>query len=59
MPEELKPCPFCGKSVKLEKDEGTNHLIRCKCGVYMFENMEWDVSEPELLIKAWNTRFDD
>ena len=63
MPEELKPCPFCGgKAHIFENDYGEcnfeiYYTIGCKtddCFLYMGADNFYDTKE--LAIEAWNKR---
>jgi len=59
---ELKPCPFCGKEVKIEETQPDINLveclrnshieyyIECPCGAGMIDE------EKEDLVERWNTR---
>ena len=55
MPEELKPCPFCGKlPVTQNVGEGNVEII---CKNYSCSIMPFQIYETEQeAIEAWNTR---
>lgn len=60
----LKPCPFCGKEVKMEETQPDINLveclrnshieyyIECPCGAGMIDE------DKEELIERWNTRIE-
>lgn len=60
---ELKPCPFCGKEVKIKKKcyknwcgeiQRRGYYITCKCGV---STKEYDSEEK--VSKVWNRRTEN
>lgn len=54
MSEELKPCPFCGGQVILDKNDKRRRpwsIVCTECGIV---NDDWAVSDQ--LVKEWNTR---
>ena len=60
MSEELKPCPFCGASarVELRQDDNYNYTVQvicngCGCQTSIFFG---DYSSRQLSIEAWNRR---
>jgi len=52
MTEELKPCPFCGDTPKIE---GKTYIYWIECCHYDFN--EFDTMED--IVRAWNTRAED
>lgn len=55
--EDLKPCPFCGKTDKLEKEmflDLVGWLYRVKCN--RCPNTEPIMGSMEDAVKLWNTR---
>ena len=56
MPNELKPCPFCGGKATLWQDMGADRPfnILCGCG----GRVGWFETEKET-IDAWNRRADN
>lgn len=60
MPEELKPCPFCGGNATIEFEDDSC-LIRCDAcscrteGVGLFEDSDEKYAASEQL-KIWNRR---
>lgn len=64
--QDLKPCPFCGKKVKILKsrkqgvpsgDNGWYARISCECGAEMrFWALKQSWAE-ETVTKAWNHRY--
>lgn len=69
MPNELKPCPFCGGAARLYHTEHTNlnnrkHYFNCeKCGTYFlfYTNTKYISQEQteQEAIEAWNRRIDN
>ena len=69
MSEELKPCPFCGRNVKIENigDTDSNekiYMIFCDCGASVTfagsdegEEGSYDLNKKES-IAAWNRRVE-
>jgi Lar family restriction alleviation protein len=58
MPNELKPCPFCGSDVKIVFNRfGSLYMCFCEtCGaIVSFKGKEGKIA----LRNAWNERADD
>lgn len=63
MPDELKPCPFCGGEVEMqiypqqvgEGDIRENYFIRCNNGDHDANVCDF-LENPDDAITAWNTR---
>jgi Lar family restriction alleviation protein len=62
MPDELKPCPFCGKQPSEEycqRRYDFDFAIECECGACLSQ-CEWDggpgQTTKERTIEQWNTR---
>ena len=58
MADKLKPCPFCGGEVRLEKDFAQTkdpvYYFECdKCGILVYPD---ELIDREKSIEAWNTR---
>lgn len=58
---ELKPCPFCGAEVKLEKEWADAlsvfYNFNCyNCGMFCFQN---ECVPKDIAIEAWNRRADN
>lgn len=52
---ELLPCPFCGKTPRMEKDEylwRTDFRVKCSCGVSTKGS-----GSKKVVVKRWNTRI--
>ena len=61
--DKLKPCPFCGKEVRIEigGTHGYDLKMFIDCCVYMFGgyltgNQEFDDGREDALINKWNKR---
>jgi Lar family restriction alleviation protein len=73
MDKKLKPCPFCGGEVEVDKLGDRDECfaltgVLCKnCGIYFtcretkWIDCEYEILEEEknVLLKAWNRRADD
>ena len=58
---ELKPCPFCGGKARLFVNGGVR-VICSKCYAstrIMSDEIEYDSSAVETVVKAWNRRSDN
>ena len=55
--EQLKPCPFCGRTAKMVKDRVGIYKIFCT-GFDCDAQMGWSINAG-LLAKAWNRRAND
>lgn len=58
---ELKPCPFCGGKARLFVNGGVR-VICSKCYAstrIMSDEIEYDSSAVETVVKAWNRRADN
>lgn len=62
MPNELKPCPFCGSKAQrltrlpfyqMPRFKGRRAIVCCNCGVFMYGNTEDEAEE------LWNRRSDN
>ena len=54
MPNELKPCPFCGGEAKVNE---FNDVFFVACVVCQSETIWFET--PEEAIEAWNRRVDN
>ena len=53
---DLKACPFCGRSVKLEHDAfSMGNALRIHCGGCNVTMWAKDGEMPDALAKRWNT----
>lgn len=53
--KEIKPCPFCGKKVIIEKDNHDKMLIECE-NCKLFFGIE--VENGTELVEGWRAAFD-
>ena len=57
MPNELKPCPFCGGEAEVRTtDLGTYKVVCIECPTDMGRYWSWAKKEA---IAAWNRRAND
>lgn len=49
---ELKPCPFCGLTDMYQCQDGSCHMITCRCGAVV------EADSPVDATSIWNTRTD-
>lgn len=57
MPNELKPCPFCGGKVELKMNCYCQCRVvctRCECSCWV-----GDSRNEKSVVKAWNRRADN
>jgi Lar family restriction alleviation protein len=56
MPDELKPCPFCGEPARILEDMYHRTAVWIGCQTLgCFGRDQWEESKPEA-IAAWNRR---
>lgn len=51
---KLKPCPFCGKTVKMYMDNYGKYLIKCSCGLLIGIELECGCE----LVDGWTATFE-
>lgn len=63
MPNELKPCPFCGGEAQLEHDFmgiGSSYVVCKKCGLKSVSFMRsFECSSDANAVEYWNRRADN
>ena len=65
MPNELKPCPFCGGKAEIYNEGGFGlpkcyvQCEKCKARTYVYVNTKGNFKYMKCAIKAWNRRADN